>query len=93
MAGYILVDVKTRNILIPCAIGAAFLFVIGVIIGYFSAPRTEGASASPCSLRSAIEKSCHLDISSETTRLYLERWVCYMNTEIDCRLIVDKLST
>ena len=32
MAGYIIVDVKTRNILIACAIVAAFLFVIGIIV-------------------------------------------------------------
>ena len=73
MAGYVIVDVKTRNIIIPCAIVAAFLFVVGIIIGYFSAPRTKGTAATPCSLRTAIEESCPLDRSSEVTRLYLDR--------------------
>ena len=71
MAGYVIVDVKTRYVITPCAIVAAFLFVIGIIIGYFSAPRTKGTAATPCSLRAAIEDLCPFDRSSKVTRLYM----------------------
>lgn len=36
MPGYILVDVKTKKVIAICSAISLFLFVLGIIIGYFS---------------------------------------------------------
>ena len=77
MAGYIIVDVKTRKILIPCVILALFLFVIGIIIGYFSAPRrtSKTSTSTTCSLTEAVTSSCPVDSFTDIGKRYFKRLV------------------
>ena len=77
-------DVKTRKILIPCVIIALMLFVIGIIIGYFAAPRrTPKASTSgTCSLTEAVQASCPVDRFTDIGKRYLKRYVYEQGTII-----------
>lgn len=73
MPGYIIVDVKTRKILIPCIIVASFLFIIGIIIGYFSSPKADCEQDPTCNLRSTVRDSCPTVSGIEVGRQYLNR--------------------
>lgn len=73
MAGYIIVDVKTRKILIPCLIISVLLFIIGIIIGYFAAPSGSTEKSSTCNLQAAIQSSCPVDKFTKEGKKYLER--------------------
>lgn len=75
MPGYIIVDVKTRNILIPCIIVASFLFIIGIIIGYFSSPKADCEQGPTCNLRSTVRDSCPTVSGIEVGRQYLNRYI------------------
>ncbi|XP_045162534.2 uncharacterized protein LOC123527254 [Mercenaria mercenaria] len=78
MAGYFIVDVKTRKIVIVCVVVTVVLFIIGIIIGYFSG---RGSSSTTVvtpeqSVAEAIKSSCSdVTIDTPSGKLFLDRYV------------------
>lgn len=94
MAGYIIVDVKTRKIIIISAVVAVVLFVIGIIIGYFSGAGSKSTTVSTSrpNVADAIRSTCgDTTIRTPSGKLFLDRYVqrhseknvCLKNPE-DC---------
>lgn len=87
MAGYILVDVKTRKIIIICAAVTVILFAIGIIIGYFSGKGSTSTTVvtSHQSVADAIRSTCgDTTIQSPSGKLYFDRYVQRHNEKNVC---------
>lgn len=78
MAGYFIVDVKTRKIIIICTVVSVLLFGIGIIIGYFSGRGTSSSTviSSTGTVAEAIRSECgDTTVKTASGKLYLDRYV------------------
>ncbi|KAL4221403.1 hypothetical protein ACF0H5_019661 [Mactra antiquata] len=78
MPGYIIVDVKTRKILLICAAVTVATFVVGILIGYFSAKGSNDKKMPlpKYNMADAIRSECKSGDSKSTTwRTYFDRYV------------------
>mgnify|MGYP000346714758 CR=1 FL=1 len=78
MSGYILVDVKTKKVLAICSAISLFLFILGIIIGYFSGkgnvppePKNRGND-----IVAAIRSACSMTtLQTPAGRRYFQRYL------------------
>ena len=74
MAGYIIVDVKTRKIVGICALVSLGVFVLGIVIGFFSGKGSTGTKENGYqSLSDALKGSCNLGEFSGVGKKYVSR--------------------
>ena len=76
MAGYIIVDVKTRKIVGIAALVTLFFFVLGIIIGFFSGKGSVGDKGSGSrnqALSDALTGTCPMDDYSGEGKKYVSR--------------------
>lgn len=72
MAGYIIVDVKTRKIIVIAALVTLLFFVLGIIIGFFSG-KGSGSGSGYKTLSDALAGSCSLDEYTDIGKKYVSR--------------------
>lgn len=76
MAGYIIVDVQTRKIILICAAVTIVFFVIGILIGFFSGKGSKTVVTSSQSVADALRTSCSdIAIKTPSGKLYFDRYV------------------
>jgi hypothetical protein len=78
MAGYFIVDVKTRKIIAICTVVALVLFAIGIVIGYFSGRGNSSSTVttSTGTVAEAIKSECsEATIKSAAGKLFIDRYV------------------
>ena len=77
MAGYIIVDVKTRKIVGIAALVTLFFFVLGIIIGFFSGKGSvgddKGSGSRNQALSDALMGTCPMDDYSGEGKKYVSR--------------------
>lgn len=94
MAGYILVDVKTKKVIAICSVVALFMFVLGIIIGYFSGKgNTPEQQQNPKdSIVKAIRSACSMTtLHTAEGRRYFQRYLerhaekhACVNSPVEC---------
>lgn len=73
-----MVDIKTRKIIIVCAVITLVLFSIGVLIGYFSGKGTSTVTEVPANggVADAIRSTCGAEtMRTPSGKLYFDRYV------------------
>ena len=76
MAGYIIVDVKTRKIIGIAALVTLLFFVLGIIIGFFSGKGSgggKGAGSGQQALSDALAGTCPVGDYSGQGKKYVSR--------------------
>ena len=76
MAGYIIVDVKTRKIIGICALVSVLVFVLGIIIGFFSGKGSSSdgdKNTGYKTLSDALKGSCPLSEFAGVGKKYVSR--------------------
>lgn len=74
--GYIIVDLKTRKILLICTALTLGLFVIGILIGYFTGHVSTSTIPEHESVVQAIRASCNSPIpATVAAKTYFDRFV------------------
>ena len=77
MAGYILVDIKTKKTVAVCSVIALVLFVIGILIGYFSGRAAKSTEITHHeSVAEALADSCSMSMpTGSEIKTYFQRYL------------------